>query len=201
MNVHTLLNTATCTCSNGIPSCFYVQQLCKLTLKFDTLAYFVRYFACRVLLYSILSRSIRATPCPWGWYNRPRTMKPVSSTTLTIPRPTVTSTTCLCGHLMYSGTVRYPPSKVLLYKSSYAFNKSQVIWRKLHDYKDLDVRNSVLYLYWYAFYCTCIYTLYFVFTECQFGRQLCHHWWEDFSQQQLSVYHVPDRKYNICILV
>lgn len=127
MNVHTLLNTATCTCSNGIPSCFYVQQLCKLTLKFDTLAYFVHYFACRVLLYSILSGSIRATPCPWGWYNRPRTMKPVSSTTLTIPQPTVTSTTCLCGHLMYSGTVRYPPSKVLLYKSSYAFNKSQVI--------------------------------------------------------------------------
>lgn len=166
MNVHTLLNTATCTyiaMEYTVPSCFYVQQLCKLTLKFDTLAYFVHYFACRVLLYSILSGSIRATPCPWGWYNRPRTMKPVSSTTLTIPRPTVTSTTCLCGHLMYSGTVRYPPSKVLLYKSSYAFNKSQVIWRKLHDYKDFDVRNSVLYLYWYALNCTCIYTLYICF--------------------------------------
>lgn len=133
---------------------FYVQQLCKFTLKFDTLAYIVHFVACRVLLYSILSGLMRATPCPWGWYNRPRTMKPVSSTTLTIPQPIVTSTTCLCGHLMYWGTVRYPPSKVLLRNLLYAINKSQVIWRKLHDYKDL--MKEMVYRYYICIGTVCI---------------------------------------------
>lgn len=147
---------------------------------------------------------MRATPCPWGWYNRPRTMKPVSSTTLTIPQPIVTSTTCLCGHLMYWGTVRYPPSKVLLRKSSYAINKSQVIWRKLHDYKDLMKEMVYRYYIYIGMHCTVlVFTPYiiFFFTECQFGWQLCHQWWEDSSQQQLSMYYVPDREYNICLLV